>query len=87
MKTEIYHARQEEFYRNKRKLFPVGLVEFGTIRKWEAFDADIGKDIACEIREYFISDFSDWKDHNAYKKALLLDKRPTQLKNHIHFGS
>jgi hypothetical protein len=28
------------------------------------------KDMAREIREYFIPDFSNWKDHDAYKKAF-----------------
>jgi len=27
-------------------------------------------DSAREIREYFIPDFSDWKDHDEYQKAL-----------------
>jgi len=27
------------------------------------FDADTGKDSAREIREYFIPDFSNWKNH------------------------
>ena len=70
VKTEIYHARQDEVRNNERKLFPIGLVGFDKIRKWEAFDADIGKDMAREIREYFIPDFSNWKDHEDYKKAF-----------------
>jgi hypothetical protein len=36
----------------------------------ESFDADIGKDSAHEIREYFIPDFSDWKNHDHYQKAF-----------------
>ena len=78
VKTEIYHARQDEIRNEKRKLFPLGLVDFETIRKWEAFDADAGKDMAREVREYFIPDFSNWKDHDAYQKAfdrLLRDLR------------
>ena len=70
VKTEIYHARQDEIRNNKRKLFPIGLVDYATIHKWEAFDADVGKDMAREIREYFIPDFSNWKDYDAYDKAL-----------------
>jgi hypothetical protein len=70
VKTEIYHARQNEVRNNKRKLFPIGLVDFETIRKWEAFDADTRKDMAREVREYFIPDFSNWKDSAAYKKAF-----------------
>ena len=29
-----------------------------------------GKDSAWEIREYFIPDFSLWKDHDKYQAAL-----------------
>jgi hypothetical protein len=32
-----------------------------------ASDADTGKDLAREIREYYIRDFSHWKDHDAYQ--------------------
>ncbi len=70
VKTEIYHARQDEIRNKKRKLFPIGLVGFEEIRKWEAFDADVGKDMAREVREYFVPDFSKWKDHDAYTKAF-----------------
>jgi hypothetical protein len=31
-----------------------------TLRAWECFDSDAGRDIAAEIREYFIPDFSEW---------------------------
>ena len=41
-----------------------------TIAEWECFDADRGKDSAREIREYFIPDFSNWKDHDSYQKAF-----------------
>jgi TIR domain/Pentapeptide repeats (8 copies) len=41
-----------------------------TIKEWECFDADRGKDSAREIREYFIPDFSNWKDHDSYQKAF-----------------
>ncbi len=44
-------------------------VSFETIRDWGRFDADAGKDSAREIREYFIPDFSDWKNHDEYQKA------------------
>lgn len=32
--------------------------------------ADSGKDYAREIREYFIPDFSNWKDHDSYRVAF-----------------
>ena len=70
VKTEIYHARQDEIRTQRRKLFPISLVDFQTIRAWTAFDADTGKDMGREVREYFIPDFSNWKDHDAYKEAF-----------------
>ena len=70
VKTEIYHARQQETKSGRRKLFPVSLVPFETIRSWKAFDADSGKDMAREVREYFVPDFLNWKDHDAYQKTF-----------------
>ena len=32
------------------------------IQAWECFDSDIGKDMAVEVREYVIPDFSKWSD-------------------------
>lgn len=70
VKTEIYYARQEEVRTQRRKLFPISLVDFQTLRTWTAFDADTGKDMGREVREYFVPDFSNWKDHATYKVAL-----------------
>jgi TIR domain/Pentapeptide repeats (8 copies) len=70
VKTEIAKARKREVREKKQVLFPVRLVAFEAIRDWECFDADSGKDSAREIREYFIPDFSEWKNHDAYKKAF-----------------
>ena len=61
-------------------LFPISLAPFGTLRDWECFDADMGKDSAREIREYFIPDFSHWQDEQSYRPAfekLLKDLRST----------
>lgn len=70
VETEISKARKRELLEGRRMLFPVRLVEFEALRDWECFDADTGKDSAREIREYFIPDFSNWKDHNSYKGAF-----------------
>ncbi len=70
VKTEIAKARKREVREKKQVLFPVRLVPFEAIRDWECFDADAGKDSAREVREYFILDFSEWKDHDKYKKAF-----------------
>lgn len=78
VKTEIAHARQKELNEGRRVLFPISVVPFAKIRGWRCFDADTGKDSAREIREYFIPDFSNWKDHDSYQHAfqrLLTDLR------------
>jgi len=77
VKTEIAKARQREIKENKRVLFPVRLnISFEELQEWECFDADRGKDSAREIREYYIPDFTRWKDHDQYQeefKKLLRD--------------
>ena len=70
VKTEIAKARKREVREDKQVLFPVRLVSLETIRDWECFDADTGKDSAREIRGFFIPDFSDWKDHGRYQEAF-----------------
>jgi TIR domain/Pentapeptide repeats (8 copies) len=70
VKTEIAKARKRELQETRHVLFPIRLTSFGAIRDWECFDADAGKDSAREIREFFIPDFSNWKDHGSYKKAF-----------------
>jgi hypothetical protein len=67
--TELRKARKAERRSGKRKLFPVRLVDFETLRNWECFDADSGKDLAVELREYFIPDFSNWKNHDSFEAA------------------
>lgn len=57
------------------------LVPFDAIREWTNFDADSGKDSAREIREYYIPDFSDWKNHDNYQRTfdrLLKDLKAEQ---------
>jgi hypothetical protein len=68
--TEIRKARETEKREQRRKLFPIRLAEFDTLRAWTCFDADSGKDLAVEVREYYIPDFSNWKDHDAFENAF-----------------
>ena len=45
-------------------------------------DADTGKDLAVELREDHIPDFSNWKNHDAFESAfndLLRDLRAQVL--------
>ncbi|HEY5173947.1 MAG TPA: toll/interleukin-1 receptor domain-containing protein [Terriglobales bacterium] len=70
VKTEIANAREREKREGKQLLFPITLVPFEAIKQWKLFDADIGMDSAREIREYFIPDFSNWRDHDSYQAAF-----------------
>jgi hypothetical protein len=71
VKTEIRKARKRERTEKKRVLFPVSLAPFEEIRDWELFDADEGKDLAVEIREYYMPpDFSNWRTHDSYAMGL-----------------
>ena len=70
VKTEIANARRKELREERQVLFQVSLVPFETIRDWRCFDADTGKDSAREVREYFVPNFSTWKERERYDKAL-----------------
>lgn len=82
VETEITKARKRELRETRRMLFPVRLVDFETLRDWECLDADTGRDLAREIREYFIPDFTNWKNHDSYQNAfdrLLRDLKPEKV--------
>jgi uncharacterized protein YjbI with pentapeptide repeats len=84
VKTEIAKARKREVRDQRRVLFPIRLAPFETLRDWECFDADAGKDSAREIREYFIPDFSNWKNHDSYQEAfqrLISDLKASDFKS------
>jgi hypothetical protein len=71
VQTEIRRARKQEKRTGERKLFPIRLCGMDTLREWECFDADSGQDIAGEVREYFIPDFSEWTKPNKFEKEFL----------------
>jgi hypothetical protein len=57
-----------------------------TIKAWECFDADSGKDLAVELREYFIPDFSNWKERGQFEIAfarLLKDLRSEDVEEAV----
>ena len=70
VETEMRKALAKEKRENRRVLFPLGLVPFEHVRAWECFDSDTAEDLARQVREYFIPDFSNWKDHDLYQKAF-----------------
>ncbi len=78
VKTEIRKARQAEHREHRRKLFPIRLVSFSRLEKWQCLASDPDEDLAAEVRSYHIPDFSNWKDHDAFESAfadLLRDLR------------
>lgn len=68
--AEIRTAINEEKLTGKRKLFPVRLVDYDEIVKWKVFNADIGIDMAAELREYFIPDFSTWTNTASFENQI-----------------
>ena len=68
--SELRKARKAGCRSGRRKLFPVRLVDMETLRDWECSDADSGKDLAMELREYFIPHLSHWKEHDPVRGCL-----------------
>jgi uncharacterized protein YjbI with pentapeptide repeats len=68
--TEIRKALKAEAKEGRRKLFPIRLVGFEMIRDWECIDTDTGKDLGVEIRKFFIRDFTNWEDPDAFEAAF-----------------
>jgi uncharacterized protein YjbI with pentapeptide repeats len=80
--TEIRNARKVEVKDGRRKLFPIRLCSYEALGDWKCFDGDTGKDLAAEVSEYFIPDFSNWKNHDGFEAAfakLLRDLRASEL--------
>ena len=68
---ELRTALAREQREKRRVLFPLRLVDFAAIQAWQCFDADTGKDLAREIRAYYIpGDFSHWQDPAAFEAAF-----------------
>jgi len=60
---------ERELEEHCQVLFPIGVVPFSSIGRWKCLDADIGKDSAREVREYFIPDFSEM-NYDSYQRAF-----------------
>lgn len=72
VKTEIIKASKRELVEKRRMLFPVRLkISYEDLKEWECFDGDTGKDLAREIREYYIPDFSQWESPEKFKEEFV----------------
>ena len=67
---ELKKARKMEIEQGRQILFPIRLMEFQKLNFWELFDADTVTDLAAEVRQYFIPDFSKWEDEGKYQDAF-----------------
>jgi len=68
--NEVRRTRKAELANNQRKFFPIGLIDYREIEGWECLDPETGTDLAAEIRDYYIPDFRDWKNHDSFERAF-----------------
>lgn len=82
VRREIRSAPKREAQEGKRILFPIRLVQFEDVEKWESVYTDLGVDVAEELREYHIPDFSNWKDHDKFEAAFARLLRDLKAEGH-----
>ena len=70
VESEIRRARRRERVESRQILFPIRLIDYNSLAEWELFDSEEGRDLAAEVRSYFIPDFSGWKDHDRYSESF-----------------
>ena len=70
VETEIKKAKEREEKEARQILFPISLINYELLTKWELFDSDRGTDLAAYVRSYFIPDFEFWKNQDLYKVAF-----------------
>lgn len=69
MNSQWVRLEIAETLKNRHPFCPIGLVQLSMIQGWKCLD-DRGKDLAHEIRQYHIPDFSDWMDPNSFDAAV-----------------
>ena len=70
VRWEISNARTREIKENRQILFPIRLCPYETLLDWKCPGTHPGSDLAPEVREYFIPDFGNWKNHVDYSAAF-----------------
>jgi len=77
---EMRRAMDREVEEKRHVLFPVSLAPSETVKAWRCLDPDTGEDVAREIRECHIPDFSHWRDHDVFEAEFgrLLDRLKTE---------
>ena len=75
VREELLKARRIEEEEGVRKLIPIGLVDYEAIEQWKCFEwsffwMGLGRDLANEVRTYYIPNFSNWEDPQSFKEGL-----------------
>lgn len=66
VQKEIFNARKRERAEGKAILCPIRLCDWKKIEAWSCHYGSDPKDLADEVREYYIPDFSKWKNHDTF---------------------
>lgn len=70
VKTELHRAFSRQRKEGRNVLFPVSLVPFSILQGWTSFDADSGKDLAVELREYLIPALGDPTSEDEFSRFV-----------------
>lgn len=79
--TEIFRAREIERNRRRPKLFPIRICGMEKLQRWQRMDSDFGVDIARELREYHLLDFSNWSDHSKFESEYLQLRKALRIES------
>jgi hypothetical protein len=60
--TEVRKAYARQKEEKRSVLFPVTLIPYGELQKWQLIDPDTGEDLALELRSFYVPDFANWRD-------------------------
>ena len=60
----------EKHIEKRRKLFPIPLTDYATLKKWACLDSDTGAALAAAVRKYHLPDFSNWPPPAAFARAF-----------------
>ena len=60
-------SRREKMW---RKLFPITLTDYATLKKWASLDSSTGEALAEAVGKYHLPDFSNWQPPAAFERTF-----------------
>jgi uncharacterized protein YjbI with pentapeptide repeats len=66
----LRQGREAERETKMRRLFPLRLIDWPSIKRWTCPAAEESRDLAGELRAYPMPDFSHWKEKRAFDEGL-----------------